>query len=172
MGFTKQLSDTVAADPGVIYDILCDYDSYAEWMPLIGSGKLLAIEGDLAIAEFGVTDPKGSVLQVECIHDRDRRVKTRRINGELPFQSMTWDIESAGSGSKVTLSIECEWSAKWLTPNYSSVPKNAMAGLKRQAAAAVVSVQGPGGDTLLEVMETEEGLVCVLNGKKYVMREA
>ena len=175
MGFTKQHSDTVAAEPAVVYEILCDYSSYGEWMPLIGVGRLLAIEGDLAIAEFDITEPKGSVLQVECIHDRNRRVKTRRINGQIPFTTMEWDIQSAGAGqSKVTLAVECEVSWRWFKPSYSSVPKAAVAGLKRQAAAygADISVSGPGGETLLEVMETEDGLVCILNGKKYVMREA
>ncbi len=173
--FNKQHAEEIAAPPELLYEILTDYDSYAEWMPLIGKGHLMAREGDLAIAEFDLTSPQGAHVTVECIHTRNRMVMTRPIAGAAPFTRMQWDIEAAGGGkSHVTLSLRCTANIRWLTGAYANLPKLALRSLAAHvsAFAAEISIGGPDGEKLLELMETDEGLICWLNGKKYVMKEA
>jgi ribosome-associated toxin RatA of RatAB toxin-antitoxin module len=173
--FTKEHSDSVPAPPEVIYEILTDYGAYAEWMPLIGRGQLLAVEGNTAIAEFNLTDPKDERVAVECVHDKNRMVLTQPIEGDTPFTRIQWDIEPEGTGkSKVHLTMKCTADARWLSGSYANFPENAIKGLQNQASAfsAEFSADGPDGSRLLEIFETEEGLICWLNGKKYIMKEA
>ncbi len=173
--FTKEHSDTIAAPPDIVYDILTDYDSYAEWMPLIGRGHLLAVEGNTAIAEFHLTEPEGERVAVECVHNKNQMVMTQPIEGDAPFTRMQWDIEPEGAGkSRVHLSMRCTADTRWLSGSYSSFAENAVKGLQNQASAFNVDLAAddPDGTRLLEIFETEEGLICWLNGKKYIMKEA
>ena len=54
---TRRSTVSVPCDAGLIYDVLTDYESYAEWLPMVVASKTLAREGDLAIAEFELEPP-------------------------------------------------------------------------------------------------------------------
>ncbi len=173
--FTKEHSGTIPAPPDVIYDILVEYDAYGEWMPLIGRGHLLAVEGNTAIAEFHLSDPEGERVAVECVHNKNRMVLTQPIEGDTPFTRMQWDIEPEGSGSsRVHFSMRCTADKRWLSGAYSNFPENAVNGLRNQASSFAVDAapDQSGAGPLIEIFETEDGLICWLNGKKYVMKEA
>lgn len=170
--FTKEHSGTISAPADLLYDILTDYDSYPEWMPLIAKGHLLALEGNTAIAEFHLTEPEGERVAVECVHNRNQMVMTQPIEGDTPFTRIQWELESDGPGStKVHLSMRCVADKRWLSGVYSNFPENAVNGLRNQASSFGAE-QGDGGGALIEIFETEDGLICWLNGKKYIMKEA
>ena len=167
----------MAADPGLIYDILTDYDSYAEWMPYLSGSRLLAKEGDLAIAEFDMAQPKPQKLTLECIHSRNTMVLGRPISGGLPLQKIQWDISPAGQGqSQLNLTIVARNDWHWILPGsgrYRSAQLCWNALKKHLSAFATdIGVSTADGEKLLELLETDEGPVLWLRGKKYVLREA
>jgi len=176
LNLTKTCSAVLPCDAGLAYEILTDYDSYAEWMPHVTRSKLLAREGDLAIAEFEMSRPRKDKFAIECIHTRNKMVLTRTISGKIPVSQFEWTIEPSGEGCKVTLAITAKTNWHRLVPGYSLLmnPANCLKSLQSQASAfgESLSVQDEGGEKILELIETEEGLVCWLRGKKYTLTPA
>ncbi|MBM3734467.1 MAG: hypothetical protein FJW39_01665 [Acidobacteria bacterium] len=168
----RQHAEPVGASAELVYDVLTDYNTYGEWMPLIAKGHLMAREGDLAIVEFDLTS--GAHFTVEGIHTRNRMVLTRPIAGDCPFTKMQWDIQPEDSGkSRVSLAVRLRPNVKMLPSAFGWCKGSVRAFTAHLSAySADVSVSGPDGEKLLEVMETEDGLVCWMNGKKYVMKES
>ncbi len=168
---TKTSSLMLTCDSGLAYDILTDYDSYSDWMPHVTRSKLLAREGDLAIAEFEMSHPRQDKFALECIHTRNKMVLTRTISGGIPVSQFEWTIEPSGEGCKVTLAIEAKTNWHRFVPGYSFLmnPARCLKSLQSQASTfgGDISIQGEGGETVLEVIETDEGLFCWLRGKKY-----
>ena len=175
--FSTQATRRFSAEPQLVYEILIDYDSYAEWAPLITKSKLLAKEGELAIAEFELVHKKAGKVTVEAIHGKNRLVLTRVISGKVPVFKWEWTIAAADKNEcDVTLSIEGSRNWSWLAGGYGDLmsPK---AGLDRlQSELAVfqpeLAISDAQGEKILELSETDEGLVCWLRGKKYILNPA
>lgn len=158
------------------YFVLTDYDQYAEWLPLVKSSKLLAQEGDLAVAEFELKPPYKGKWVVECIHTRDQMVLWRTIGGEISIAQLQWDIEGGPSGqSQVSLTLEKKSMWRNFLPFSSGMPDTGkcLAALQRQISSFLPEVsEGEGGEKILDLVETSQGLVCWIRGKKYVMTPA
>ncbi len=173
---TRNASIVLKCDPSLPYEILTDYDSYMEWMPSLSESKLLAREGDLAVAQFGVKGSGKDKYAVECVHTRNKMVLTRTISGNTPVAQFEWKIEPDGEGCKVTLIIQGSTVWRHWRPVYHrlSDPKRCLEALRSQVSAfsSDVVIQDEKGETVLELMETEQGLVCWLRGKKYTMTPA
>ncbi len=170
---TRKSSVALPCDSSLPYEILIDYDSYAEWLPSLAQSKLLAKEGDLAIAEFDVGRPGKDKYAVECIHTRNKMVLTRTISGVIPVAQYEWKIEPEGAGCKITLVVAGKTSWRLLLPVYRMLtnPARCLDALKSQLSAFSpdIAVRDEKGEKILELMETEQGLVCWLRGKKYTM---
>jgi ribosome-associated toxin RatA of RatAB toxin-antitoxin module len=170
---TRKSSVVLPCDPSLPYEILTDYDSYAEWLPSLSHSKLLAKEGDLAIAEFGVGRSGKDKYAVECIHTRNRMVLTRTISGVIPVAQYEWKIEPDVEGCRVTLVLSGKANWRLWLPVYRRLtnPGRCLEALKSQVAAFSpdISIRDEKGEKILELMETEQGLVCWLRGKKYAM---
>ena len=171
--FTKRSAQLLRCDPALLYEVLTDYDSYREWMPLIAQSKLLAKEGDLAIAEFELAGSSKDMFVVECIHTKNRMVLWRPIRGKLPVDELQWDIEAAQEGqTKVTITIEGRRGLPGLSNPYCKLTD---AGRCLKALEAHLSVFLPElgtdaeGEKIMEIAETGEGLICWLQGKKYIL---
>src|SRR3990167_4172744 len=108
----RQATAVVGCAPSLLYDILTYYDNYFEWLPLVAQSKLLAREGDLAIAEFELAFPQKDRLNIECIHTRNKMVLWRTIGGKIPISQVQWDIES-GQGGQCQVSLTLEQKATW-----------------------------------------------------------
>jgi ribosome-associated toxin RatA of RatAB toxin-antitoxin module len=177
MDFKSKASGTLPFEVGLLYDVLTDYDTYSEWLPFITQSKLLAREGDLAIAEFELAKSKGEKFAIECIHTRNKMVLTRRISGAVPVSQVEWTLEAADAGS-TRVTVELLGTAFWkrLLPGYSSLANgnNWLRSLQTHAAtfSGGVSIEGEGGEKIIEIFETGEGLVCWIRGKKYIMQPA
>ena len=173
MFFSVESSSAVMdCEPAVVYEILTDYNSYCEWMPLISTSRLLAEEGDLAIAELSVALGEGETMAIECIHDRNRMVLSRAIGGSLPVEKLQWDLEAEGAGRcKVTLSMHPEERWQNFLPSHRKFlnPSACLAGLKRQTSLfdASSSGGGPGAEVVFQISETPDGLVATYQGKQY-----
>ena len=97
---TRRSAGLLPCDPALTYEILTDYDGYAEWVPFMASSKLLAIEGELAIAEFGLGRRRVHKMVMECIHAKNQMVLGRRIEGRIPVSKIQWDITPADGGPR------------------------------------------------------------------------
>jgi ribosome-associated toxin RatA of RatAB toxin-antitoxin module len=175
--FTKRASGTLPCEASLLYDVLTDYDAYSEWLPFITQSKLLAREGDLAIAEFELANPKGEKFAIECIHTRNKMVLTRRISGAVPISQVEWTLEAASTGS-TQVTVELQGSGLWkrLLRGYGGLTdgNNWLRSLQRQAATFTggMAIEGEGGEKIIEILEGEEGLVCWIRDKKYILQPA
>ncbi len=175
--YTKKASIVLPCESSLPYEILTDYDSYSEWMPQVTQSKLLAKEGDLAIAEFEMSRPVKEKFALECIHTRNKMVLTRKISGKLPISQLEWIIHAEGDKQcSVTLTMQGKSSWHRLVPAFRSL-MNASRCLK--ALQTQVSVFSPDlaltdqeGEKIIELAETEQGLVCWIRGKKYTLTPA
>src|SRR4051812_47166228 len=143
-----------------------------EWMPLISRSKLLATEGDLAIAEFELLRPEKDTFAVECIHTKNRMVLWRTIRGNLPISEVQWDIESAEAGkSRITLSVQGPGISFRPFSPYKKLlnPSLCMKALERQLSLFLPELATDEGEKIFEIAETTDGLVCWMQGKKYAL---
>ncbi len=175
--YTKKASIVFNCEASLPYEILTDYDTYCEWMPYVVKSKLLAKEGDLAIAEFEISRPSNAKFALECIHTRNKMVLTRRISGQLPVSQFEWIIRASGERQcEVTLTLQAPANWHRLVPAYRTfmnAPK-CLAALQAQISGYChdIAVPGDGGEKIIELAETEQGLVCWVRGKKYFLTPA
>ena len=180
MGFltyTKKASIVLPCESSLPYEVLTDYDTYSEWMPYVVSSKLLAKEGDLAIAEFEMSRPDKEKYALECIHTRNKMVLTRRISGKLPVSQFEWIIRASGDGQcEVTLTIQAKANWHRLIPAYRTFmnASKCLGALQSQVSSFCpdISVPDAEGEKIIELSETEQGLVCWIRGKKYILTPA
>ena len=173
----QRSSATLRCDPSLIYEILTDYDAYADWLPGIAQAKSLATEGDLAIAEFHFTAPRKERFVVECIHTRNKMVLWRKIEGNVPISQIEWEITSSGAGQgQVSLAVS---GAGSFNPFHAGPGKflnasRAVKALQGQTASFVpeLGIADGSGEKILELSETDDGIVCWIRGKKYVLKES
>lgn len=175
--YTKKASITLPCDCSLPYEILTDYDTYYEWMPLVSKSKLLAKEGDLAIAEFDLVGPSGEKFAVECVHTRNKMVLTRKISGKIPVWQYEWIIQPDGDNQcKVTLTIQGTTSWQRLVAHYRNLisASKCVAALQTQVSAFApdLAIADETGEKIIELAETEQGLVCWIRGKKYNLTPA
>ena len=173
---TRRSTATLRCDAGLLYEILTDYDSYVEWLPRISQSKSLATEGDLAIAEFHLANAKKDRWVVECIHTRNKMVLWRTIEGKVPVTQVEWTMEPAGEGqSRVSLAVERRFQWSNLLPGtgkFLNTPA-VLKSLQGQVSSFLpeIALADEEGEKILELSETEEGVVCWIRGKKYVLKE-
>lgn len=170
----KVSSVQLACEPSLAYEILIDYDAYSEWFPLIASSRLLAKEGDLAIAEFEMKPPGKGKFVMECIHGKNRLVLTRIISGWHPASQFEWKLETVDSKNcRITLAIEA--TRNWRRPEraYRQLvkPETFLGAIQAQisAFAPEISSTAENGEKIFEIVDTGQGLVCWIQGKKYAL---
>jgi ribosome-associated toxin RatA of RatAB toxin-antitoxin module len=170
----KVSSVQLPCEPGLPYEILTDYDAYSEWFPLVASSKLLAKEGDLAIAELEIKPPGKNKFVMECIHDKNRLVLTRVISGWHPVSQFEWRLEKTDANNcLITLAIEGERSWRRLARTYKQLmkPESCLAALQTQisAFAPEISSTTESEEKIFEIFDTGQGLFCWIQGKKYAL---
>jgi hypothetical protein len=172
---TRRASASIPGEPSLIYDVLTDYDGHSEWLPGVSQSKMLAREGDLAIAELELSQPQKDRLVFECIHTRNRMVLWRTIEGKAPIAQVEWTIEGVGQGrSQVGLSVQGSLGGRLFGPyRHLFVPAPCLKALERQLGTFMpeLALTDEKGERLLELVETEAGFVCWIRGKKYVLQE-
>jgi ribosome-associated toxin RatA of RatAB toxin-antitoxin module len=172
MQLKRNASSAVSCEPGLVYEIVSDYGAYQQWLPGIASSKVLAQEINFAIVELEFVAKPGVKVTVECVHAPTQMVVARSLIGNHPELKLEWKIRPAESGqAQVTLAITAPLNFGFLFGGYSGFfnPKKGLAGLMGTLAAFG---GGPsGGEKVIEISETEEGLICWYRGTKYQMKE-
>lgn len=172
---TRKAAMVFDCDPGLLYDVLTDYDGYAEWLPKVAQSKELAREGDLALAEFEVTFPAKERFVIECIHTRNKMVLWRTIGGNIPIWQVEWNLTPAGEGhTNVSLVVTGKFQRTSFVPKYRKFlePLNCLKALQSQISTFLpeIAVTDEAGEKILELTETDQGVVCWIRGKKYVLK--
>jgi ribosome-associated toxin RatA of RatAB toxin-antitoxin module len=173
---TLRSAATLPCDAALAYEILTDYDHFVEWLPRIGQSKALATEGELAIAEFEFVAPRKERFVVECIHTRNKMVLWRTIEGRVPIRQVEWDIAAAGAAQcQVSLAVSGPFSPNPLRPGAGKFlnPGPCLKALQSQVSSFMpeIAVADESGEQILDLSETEEGVVCWIRGKKYVLKQ-
>lgn len=162
-------------EAALLYEVLTDYDAYAEWAPLIGDSRLLAREGDLAIAELELSRPPWRKVAVECIQTPNRQVLVRHLGGDVPLFQMEWNIHSTGPKT-CTGELKLEFPASFLLSSSRGLASASswMEAVANRLGAFLpqFSILGERGQPILELHETPDGLVCWFRGEKYTLQHA
>ena len=168
---TKRSALPIPADPVVLYEILTDYERLAEWLPQVSRGRLLAGEGDLALVELELRGRENTRFAMECIHSRDQMVVWRPVEKRIPVTEFRWELEPAGDGQcrvsamakrPLSLSLRSQDLRQFLEPG------TCLKALHDQAPVFTPDDKlAEGCEKILEIVETESGLICWLRGRKY-----
>lgn len=172
---TRKAARVFDCKASLLYDVLTDYDGYAEWLPKVARSKELAREGDLALAEFEVTLPAKERFVIECIHTRNKMVLWRTIGGNIPVWQVEWTLTPAGEGqTNVSLVVTGKFQRTSFVPKYRKFlnPLKCLKALHSQIATFLpeIAVSDEEGEKILELTETDQGVVCWIRGKKYVLK--
>lgn len=179
---TRAASRTIGCDPSLAWDILSDYVNWPEWLPLVTKATQMARETNFALLELELTAfPGRKVTKVtaECVHAPNAKVLVKSIMGQDPEFVLDWTVAPAGTGQAL-VSVKCTWVH---TPGTIVAARSALNpdlwlnALAAQAASFADDVTTAGDmttgptdpATLLEIYETDAGLICWYRGKKYQM---
>jgi hypothetical protein len=130
---------------------------------------LLAQEGNFAIVELEFEAAPGKTLTVECMHAPTSMVVVRSLTGNKPSIRLDWAIAPTPSGdSQITLKMRGPIAPRFIINGYGKFfnPRKALDRLRGVLAG---TGEGPPGESLIEIAETEEGLYCTYQGKRYRM---
>lgn len=169
MRLRRTASMTAAVKPALAHEVVSDYATYSQWMPGLTSSRLMAQEGNFAIVELEFEANPGKTLTVECMHAPTSMVVVRSLTGNKPSIRLDWAIVPAPSGdSQITLKMRGPVAPRFIVDSYKSFfnPRKALAGLRGVLASMG---EGPAGEKVIEIVETEEGLYCTYQGKRYRM---
>jgi len=174
MGYSSKKGDalTLPCASSAAYRILTDFNRYFDWIPFLTNSKTLAVEGDLALAEFQMRPPY-SKLVVESIHSANEMVVVRKISGDSPFREMTWQLDSRGEEQcevALRLSVSRGLSgALRMRPVYWNA-RDLLTALDSRVRVLSGDLEGDlPFRQILDISETEEGLVAWFEGKRYLM---
>jgi hypothetical protein len=175
LNYSRKASMSFDCGAELLYEVLTDYDGYAEWLPQVTRSKLLAQERDLALAEFEVNLPPKTRFVIECVHTRNKMVLWRTIGEEIPVWQVEWTIAAAGdSRAEVALVVSSKCQRNSFLPKYYRflAPRQCLTALQAQLSAFLpeLAVRDEEGEKVFELVETGDGVVCWIRGKKYVLK--
>lgn len=171
---TRGASLTIGCDPSLAWDILSDYTGWPEWLPLVTQCTQKGRETNFALADLELAPFPGRKVAVECVHAPTSRVLVKSMIGEDPEFVVDWTVAPAGPGQSL-VSVKCTWvhTPATLKAGLSALnPDRWLTALAAQAASFAGDLMtGPAdASTILEIYETENGLICWYKGTKYEMK--
>ena len=169
---SKRSASAIAGEPALLYEILTDYEQLGEWMPRIASGKLLAREGDLVLAELELKGGEASRFSMECIHSKDQMVVWRPIENKVSVAEVRWELAPTPEGQcRVSMAVDRRFSLARPASFWSNLmnPQESLRALARQVSLFLpdVAPADAEGERILEITETQDGLTCWIQGKKF-----
>jgi hypothetical protein len=167
-------SRTIDCDSALAWDILSDYTAWPEWLPLVSQATQLAREANFAHVDVELRPFRGRKVSIECMHAPNSRDLVKSLAGQDPEFILDWTLAAAGA-AQTLVTVKCIWVH---TPSNvkatlrSLNPERWLDGLASQASSfAGDFTAGPSDpSTVMEIHETEEGLICWFKGKKYEMK--
>jgi hypothetical protein len=159
--FNKTHSREISCDPSLAWDILSDYATWTQWMPKVNKSLQTAREANFARVELEIA---GRSMPAECIHTADSKVLVKSRSGQMPEFVLDWSISPGGEG-RTLIAVKC-------TGLPALKPERLLDAFSARAAGFASDPNtGPTDPaTILEIYETEQGLMCWYRGKKYEMK--
>ena len=160
----------ISCSAEMIFEILADYDNHFEWLNMLHHSRLLAREGDLALAEI---ETEAGRMTMEVIQNTNREVLMRKINGPTCLHQVRWLISTTDAEAS-NVSVEIILHRTWRNPlakleNWD--PEGMLRCLESRIAtfAASFPLASESGVKVLEIIESEQGLVFWIMGRKYLL---
>ena len=171
---SRAASQTLPADPILLWDILTEYSTWAEWLPLVTRSEETARENHFARASFDLAVLPGRPVKVECAHAPNTKVLVKSMIGQAPEFILDWTLAPAGPGQTM-VTVRCTWIHTPATFKAGAAALKVERWLGALAAQAEsfagdLNAGPPDPSTIFEVHETDEGLICWFRGKKYEMK--
>lgn len=94
------------ADRDEVFALLTDYPRLAEWLPAVASGRVLASEGDVVVAEVTAPALGAPTLVLELVHSPPNLVHFTRVDqyrGE--GTSGTWKLTDDDNGLELRVQL-------------------------------------------------------------------
>ncbi|HWC95869.1 MAG TPA: SRPBCC family protein [Candidatus Sulfopaludibacter sp.] len=170
----KQSTLLIPGDAALLYEVLTDYARLPEWLPQVTAAKLLAREGDLVLAELELAGGEATRVSMECIHSKDKEVSWLPVEEEIPITGIQWGLEPAAGGQcSVSLRVERPVSVARFSSAWRSLmePAECLEALKNHVEIFLPDgiLAQSGCERVLEIVETDQGMICWLRGRKYKM---
>jgi len=170
----RTASRTIGCDASLAWHILSDYSAWPEWFPLVTRATQLARETNFALVDVELAPFPGRRVSIECLHAPNARVLAKSLIGQDPDFVLDWTIGLAPSGQTL-VTVKCTWVH---TPsNFTAAmgaldPEGWLNALATQVSSFAGDLAAGPADpsTILEIYETEDGLVCWYRGNKYEMK--
>jgi hypothetical protein len=157
----------------VLFEALTDYDNYRDWFPHVSSSALAAQAGEVAIALLDLATPYTGQVALESVHTPNASVISRVLTGGAGAETIIWDLEETAEGRcRVTLAIEGR-AAFPLGSNRMGIldARQILAALRSYMNVfRAAEADRNDGKLLLEIVETENGLICWWRGQEYEMQ--
>ena len=169
----RKATATLPCEPVVVYDVLSDYGTYQDWMPVVKTSHVMARETNFAIAELEFSAKPHHKITLECLHAPTQMVVARSLIGHSLTLKLEWRITATATGeSEVTLTVTGPIFFLFLWGGYAKFmnPAATLRALKAQVATFASTM--PSGEVLVEITEDEKGMMCTYKGKKYKMEAA
>jgi hypothetical protein len=130
-------------------------------MPSVNKSVQTAREANFARVELEVA---GRTILAECIHTPNSKVLMKSRIGQTPEFVLDWTTSAGGEG-RTLVEVKC-------TGMRALKPERLLDAFAARSARFASDPQtGPTDPaTILEIYETEQGLMCWYRGKKYEMK--
>jgi hypothetical protein len=160
--FTASASVYVKAPRGVVYSALTGYRQYETWLPDIVRSRLLAREGELAIAEFLAPPYGNDKLLLEFVASKPdsvifNQVDRLRQDGVFGRFELTEAADAAGTLVKATLGAKAGPLRLGCRKRLRRVLKRSLAALTDRAIKLLTSGLSEVPDQRAKVMEIDIG---------------
>jgi ribosome-associated toxin RatA of RatAB toxin-antitoxin module len=113
-GATRSI--VIAAPPEKVFDVITDYDRYAEFLPEVKQARAGQRAGNQVEVEYGVDVVKRIRYTLRMVEDRPRSIRWSFVRGEFMRDNRgSWTLEPTPDG-KTTATYSIEVSVGPLVP--------------------------------------------------------
>ena len=172
-------TDIIIATKEQIFEVLTDFNGYAEWMPDIAESTVLAQEGDIFVVEFSSPELMAEKYQLEVVCSKPTSIRYKQIGifEETRKQSSglsgSWEIIDSSDGKGTAITGEMNFKTNVKKANL--ILQRRLDTLQQMFALTTTSTEeckpfSALGAQMVEAFQAEEVAVWFL-GSKYLYKK-
>lgn len=178
---TVEASTYIKVPRHLAFAVLSGYESYRDWMPDILASRILAAEGDIAIAEFVAPVYSSGKFILEFVDSSDAWLMYNQVDRyRRDGLSGRWDLEEADGGEGVvirgSLSLRnglFRFGSRRRMRQALERTLEALASRSLRLAAHGAAAEGVGKRKIFELVSTADSLEIDFDGETYnLVRQA
>jgi hypothetical protein len=172
---TVHASTYIKVPPRLAFAILTGYETYRDWLPDVLQSRRLAVEGDVAIAEFVGPIYGSGKLVLEFVESADEWLMfTQTDRHRRDGLSGRWDLEEVDGGSGVV--VRASWSVRnslFMIGSRSHMRHvlerslDALTSRSLRLAAAGADGEGSEDRAIFSLQRTADSIEVELDGETY-----